>query len=541
MAHLKEPPAADALEGEVLHLRSRIRDLVAFAALPATWTGREPAAVAESFAGIIVSMLHAQDVTERRQSAEALRESRRRLQALFENALDAILLLDDRGRYVDANPAATKLLGYDRAELLAMTALQVTPAGYQAQASAALRAFAEHGKYSGEYRVLRKDGTIRDAEFRSVANILPGLHLAIVRDVTDRKRAEEELRQSRRRLEEAEEVAHIGYWEWDLASNDIVWSGELYRLFGVAPGEFRPSYESSLALVHPEDRGFINDLSQRAARDGSDYAFDNRIVWPNGEVRFVHARGHAVRDADGRVTRMIGIAQDITDRKRDEQVRRALMKRLISIHEEERARISRELHDGTGQALAALLVGLRRTQDARSLKEVRLAIARQRELVAQALDELGRLARGLRPTVLDDLGLRAALERHTSEQAWLFGFQVTFDATRLGRRRLPRPVETAFYRVAQEALANAARHADARLVRIELERDRESVRLTVTDDGCGFEVGRALEASGHLGLHGIRERATLVGGRAEIRSRPGEGTTVTVVAPLRATSRPRRK
>jgi PAS domain S-box-containing protein len=658
MAHLKEPPAADALEGAILHLRSRIRDLVAFAALPATWTGREPAAVAESFAGIIVSMLHvealreseerfrtmfahapvgvevrtlegrflevnpalceltgygeaellatdfqsithpddlpaevraigrmlageipgyviesryvkkdgevawahksgtlvadaagrpknvvalAQDVTERRRSAEALRESRRRLQALFEHALDAILLFDDQGRYVDANPAATDLLGYDRAELLTMTAMQVSPPGYQAQASEALRAFAEHGKYSGEYRVLRKDGTIRDAEFRSVANILPGLHLAIIRDVTDRKRAEEELQQSRRRLEEAEEVAHIGYWEWDLASNDLLWSGELYRLFGVAPGEFRPSYESCLALVHPDDRGFIDDLCQRAVREGSDYAFDNRIVWPNGEVRFIHALGHAVRDADGSVTRMIGIAQDITDRKRDEQVRSALLKRLISIHEEERARISRELHDGTGQALAALLVGLRRTEDARSLKDVRLAIARQRELVAQALDELGRLARGLRPTVLDDLGLRAALERHTSEQAWLFGFQVTLDAARLGRRRLPRPVETAFYRVAQEALANAARHADARLVRIELERDRESVRLTVTDDGCGFEVGRALEASGHLGLHGIRERAALVGGHAEIRSRPGEGTTVMVMAPLRATSRPRRR
>jgi len=480
------------------------------------------------------------DVTARVRAEEALLESRRRLQALFENALDAILLFDDQGRYVDANPAATDLLGYDRAELLTMTVMQVSPPGYRAQASEALRALAEHGKYSAEYRVLRKDGTVRDAEFRSVANILPGLHLAIVRDVTDRKRAEEELRHSQRRLEVAEAVAHVGCWEWDLASNDLTWSGELYRLFGVTPGEFRPSYESSLERVHPEDRGSINDLCQKAAREGRDFAFEGRIVRPNGEVRFVHARGNAVREVDGSVTRMIGIAQDITDRKRDEQVRRALLKRLISIHEEERARISRELHDGTGHALAALLVGLRRAEDARSLKELQLAVARQRELVVQALDELGRLARGLRPTVLDDLGLRAALERHTSDQAWLFGFQVTLDATRLGRRRLPRAVETALYRVAQEALANAARHAYARRVRIMIERDREGVRLTVTDDGCGFEVGRALEATGHLGLHGIRERAALVGGRAEICSRPGEGTTVTVVAPLQASSRARR-
>jgi len=456
----------------------------------------------------------------------------KRCRALFENALDAILMVGDDGRYLDANPAAVELLGYTRDELLSLTAWDLTPASDLEAAKPIWRAFAERGSYAGDYRLLRKDGTIREAEFRSVANILPGVHLAVVRDVTERRQAETELRRSRELFEEAESVAHIGSWEWDLETDELKWSRELYRLFGVAPGAFRPSYASSLERIHPEDCAFVDEVCQRSARNGTDYAYDARLVRPDGKVRFMHARGHSVRDGDGQVVRMLGIAQDITERKREEGTRRALMSRLIASHEEERARISRELHDGTGQALAALLMGLRRIEDSNSLKEIRAVAARERGLVAQALDDLGRLARGLRPIVLDDLGLRAALERHASDQAWLFGFEVTLDAEGLGQRRLPRDVETAFYRVAQEALANAARHASPRHVRISIERDRQGIRLAISDDGCGFDVDRVPEGGAHLGLHGIRERAALVGGRAEVHSKLGEGTRVSVLVPL---------
>jgi PAS domain S-box-containing protein len=476
------------------------------------------------------------DVTARVHAEEALEESQLRLRALFENALDAILLIDDAGLYVDANPAAAELLGYDRGELRGRSVAEMAAPGYEIQAAAVARLFAEHGRYAGDYRLRRKDGSVREAEFRSVANIRPGLHLAIARDVTDRKRAEEELRQSRRRLEEAEAVAHVGCWEWDLDSDEITWTAEMYRLFGVAP-DFHPRYANSLECVHREDRRRVDDICQGAVKEGRSYAWDARIVHPGGEVRFIHARGHAVRRADGSLARMIGTAQDVTDRVREEQVRRDLVQRLISLHEAERARLSRELHDGTGQALAALLVGLRHVEDARSLKEVRLAAARQRELVAQTLDDVSRLARGLRPTALDDLGLRAALERHAADQGWLFGIEVLMDATGLGRRRLPRNVETALYRAAQEALANAGRHARARRVAIRLQREADAVRLSVTDDGCGFDVERTLQAPGHLGLHTIRERAELLGGRSDVTSRPGEGTTVTLTIPVPAARR----
>jgi PAS domain S-box-containing protein len=463
---------------------------------------------------------------------EALATSRRRLAAIFENALDAMLLCDERGNYVDANPAAVALLGYSRRELLTMKTAALIPPQYEQRAQEIARAFAADGQYSGDYRLARKDGTVLDVEFRAVANILPGLHLGVVRDVTDRKHAEEERARSQRRLEEAEQVAHVGSWEWDVATDELTWTAELYRLFGMSPGESAPSYDDSLGRVHPDDRAYVDRMCRSAVQEGRDYTWQARIVRPSGEVRVLHARGHAVRDEDGRVVRMIGMAQDISDRTKDEETRRELVQRLISAQEEERARLSRELHDGAGQSLTALLVGLRHLDHARSLETVRLAAARQRELVAQTLDEISRLARGLRPTALDDLGLRAALERHAADQEWLFGLRVVVDASGLGRRRLPGDVETALYRAAQEALANAARHAQAREVRIAISRDAGQVRLLVADDGRGFDVSVALAAGGGLGLRAIRERATLLGGAAEIRSAAGEGTSVTVTIPV---------
>jgi signal transduction histidine kinase len=158
-------------------------------------------------------------------------------------------------------------------------------------------------------------------------------------------------------------------------------------------------------------------------------------------------------------------------------------------------------------------------------------------LLAQTMNDVGRLARGLRPAALDDLGLRAALERFASDQAAVFGFRISVEAASLGRKRLPPEIETALYRAAQEALANAARHASPSTVRITLRRAAEIVSLTVSDDGRGFDAAQA--ASSGLGLHTVRERAELLGGRAEVRSAPGAGTTVRLEIPLPASPRRR--
>jgi PAS domain S-box-containing protein len=525
-----------ALRGEtgpLLRHRLRKRD--------GGWLAVESTAAPLHGDGRVVGVLGVvRDVTDRARAEEELAESRRRLDALFANALDAILLVDHEGRYVDANPAAEELLGYTRGELLGLRSSALVPPDWRPHSEEVGRLFADTGRYSGDYRLLRKDGAVRDAEFRAVANILPGLHLAVVRDITDRKKAEEHLLRTTRRLVEAEEVAHVGSWEWDIATGALTWTDEHFRIMGLPPSPVAPRYEEGLAIIHPEDRPTAEAACAQAARDGGAFAFDVRIVRPDGEIRVVHSRGRAVRGAQGRVERLIGVAQDITDRKRNEQAQRALVRRLLTIQEEERGRLSRELHDGTGQALTALLVGLRHLAETTSIEEARLVASRQRELLAQTLDDVGRLARGLRPVTLDGLGLKVALERHAVDQSWRFGFEVSVDAFELGTARLPGEIETALYRMVQEAVANAAQHARARHVHIALRSSGQSVTLVVSDDGQGFEVDRA-SVSGGLGLHTLRERAELLGGRCDLRSAPGQGTTVSIVVPLPAEAAARKR
>jgi signal transduction histidine kinase len=221
--------------------------------------------------------------------------------------------------------------------------------------------------------------------------------------------------------------------------------------------------------------------------------------------------------------------------RRKEAVRRELLHKAITAQEEERRRIARELHDEASQALAALLVSLRLMENAPSLEEARAQVARMREVVNQTLDEIRALAWELRPSVLDDLGLVPALTRYIQSCRSRFGMEIDLEVVGLDQVRLPWEVETALYRIAQEALTNAARHAGARHVSVILEQRDNRALLIVEDDGEGFDVAQvwaSVQERGRLGLYGMEERAFLVGGRLTVESAPGSGTTVVVEVPL---------
>ncbi len=220
-------------------------------------------------------------------------------------------------------------------------------------------------------------------------------------------------------------------------------------------------------------------------------------------------------------------------RQRD-AARGRLLEQMMTAQEEERRRIVRELHDETGQSLTSLTVGLSMVAEARDLDTVRERAAELRALAARTLEEVHHLARGLRPSVLDDIGLLAALERHLREYEASRGVTVDLHA-RGFEQRLPGPVEIAVYRIVQEALTNIARHAAARTVSVVIQRTLSWVQAIVADDGCGFDVAATLKAPdswARLGLHGMRERAGLLNGSVTIESTPGEGTTVYARIPL---------
>jgi len=218
------------------------------------------------------------------------------------------------------------------------------------------------------------------------------------------------------------------------------------------------------------------------------------------------------------------IAVDLSER-----VSRDAVRRVVEAQELERGRLARELHDETGQALTSILLGLKPLEQQAESDEAREAIGSLRELVVSTLQNVRRLAVELRPSALDDFGLVAAVERLTDTFREQSGLTVDL-ATQLGGERLPREIETTLYRIIQESLTNVVKHAGAKTVSIVLQRGGDSVTAIVEDDGRGFDP--ASTRAGALGLAGMRERVSLAGGRLQVESTPGAGTTLVAEIPL---------
>src|SRR5437667_237881 len=355
-------------------------------------------------------------------------------------------------------------------------------------------------------------------------------------DVTDQVRAEEALRKTERLLVEAETLGQTGSWEQDLISGAIVNTEANRRLFFGDDASKGARLEDYVDVLHPDDRAWVTERrGQLLAGTGSgDIAY--RVVRPDGSLHWIFGRATVVRDESGRPLRVYGTNANITERKRAEEelARRtlqleALSRRLIEAQEAERRAVARELHDDFGQVLNALRLNLQRTgrHDAESIALVDGAIARMREL-----------AQDLRPPLLDELGLEASLRWYVEREAKRAGLASRLALAPLAQRP-PAAVETTCFRVAQEALTNVIRHAQAHVVDVELSAASGTLQLVVHDDGRGFDVSAARKRAAHGGSQGLlsmQERVALAGGDLEIDSAAGRGTTVRARLPLTAGS-----
>jgi signal transduction histidine kinase len=262
-----------------------------------------------------------------------------------------------------------------------------------------------------------------------------------------------------------------------------------------------------------------------------------RIIRPDKSVRFVHSRGQLICDEAGKPLRMFGMTQDITERKRaakelekaNHQLR-LLSRRLFEVQEEERRHLARELHDEIGQALTAAKINLQSvTGNGDSANFARLQ--ETTAILDRLLGQVRQISLDLRPSMLDDLGLVPALRSLLDQQGRRASVAVRFSAENIPEKLDPE-IQTTCFRIAQEAITNALRHAHAMHVDVDLRRDDRNLRLVVHDNGIGFNVESAQAQALGLGLIGIKERAALVGGRAKIISSPNKGTTIEVLLPL---------
>ncbi|MFD2169904.1 PAS domain-containing sensor histidine kinase [Tumebacillus lipolyticus] len=268
--------------------------------------------------------------------------------------------------------------------------------------------------------------------------------------------------------------------------------------------------------------------------------FAHRQKMPAFEM-FVRAKGgeefpvaaSSTRLPDEGLGALVLILRDITEQQRVERERhqRQLTNYVIQAQEEERKRISRDLHDGIGQALYSILVGLRVVNQLRLEDTVMQHLDEVKQLTSRTLEEVKNLSVELRPSALDDLGLVPAVRSYLKRFEQTFGIES--ELTVIGsRRRYHSAVETALYRILQEAMTNSAKYADTDQIYVTLEDQDEQIRLTVVDRGAGFDPEHLRIKGTGLGLFGMRERANLLGGAVAIDSAPGKGTTIDVTIPL---------
>ena len=365
----------------------------------------------------------------------------------------------------------------------------------------------------------------------------------IATDITERKRSEQALVEQRTLLAEAQKVAGLGCWEWEPASGRMTWSDELCRIFGVDAEETPPTFEAYLERVHPADRVLAATALARALAEGRGFLQEERIVRPDGSERVIRTHGEIVRDSHGRVTKLVGACLDVTESRNAEIAQRAaaaslqsLTRRLVQVEEAERRRIAGELHDRVGQNLSALNINLDIVLGAlgdAADQGLRMRLRDSLGLVDGTLQTIENVMADLRPPLLEEYGLGAALAWYAEQFAKRTAIAVEIDdRARERNRRLRREAAVALFRIAQEALTNVARHANASRVWLRLEADAAEMRLTVRDDGSGFDCAAAEARASRLGMTTMKERMDAAGGSLALESAPGKGTTLTARVPF---------
>jgi PAS domain S-box-containing protein len=360
------------------------------------------------------------------------------------------------------------------------------------------------------------------------------------RNVTESKKIKEAIIGSNRKLQTAQEIAKLGYWEYNLKEQKLFWSPEVYRIWDLDDEDTEITMERYTAKIHPSNRPGL-DKFHTAARQGKKHLdAQYRIILNNGKVRWIRETGILIYKSGQGEGYYEGTIQDITSQKEyenhilniNEKLRR-LTSHLQNVQEQERINISREIHDELGQQLTGIKL------DASWLKghvniecpEMQDRLNRLINNIDTTIENVRRIATTLRPGILDDLGLEAAVEWLCSQFQEQTGIKCDLE-TSTSSSGYSDVINTAVYRIFQEALTNIARHAQATEVKTILKEEKNNLKLYVIDNGKGIGSS-SLKSQGSLGITGMKERAWMLDGKFSIKRRKEGGTLMALSIPLK--------
>jgi PAS domain S-box-containing protein len=479
------------------------------------------------------------DITERKAGEDALRASEERFRVTFEEAPVGMAICVEDGVIAKANRALCRISGYTQEELIGRHVRDLAhPEDRETSGPFVKKLLAgEIPSFTLEKRYLRKDGQPFWAQATTAAAHGPdgkiAFALGVVEDIDDRKRAEEDLRQSERRFRNYFEQGLIGMAVTSVDKRWLEVNDRLCQILGYSREElFQKTWEE---LTYPDDlQPNLQLFNPLLAGEIEHFTLNKRYLKKDGSV--VHATIHtrAFRNEDGTIGHIVTLIEDITARKQAEEAlerERQSLWRMLQASDHERQIISYEIHDGLAQYLAAAGMQFQAYDSLRENLpvEAKRAYETALELVRQAHAESRRLINEVRPPVIDETGIETAISHLVHEQRRHGGPKIKFDSDVQFGKLLP-ILENALYRIAQEALTNACKHSKSKKVTVTLAQDGQDVRLEVRDWGIGFDTESIKE--GHFGLESIRQRARLLGGRVTIETKPGFGTLVQAVVPI---------
>ncbi|HXT64370.1 MAG TPA: PAS domain S-box protein [Pyrinomonadaceae bacterium] len=479
-----------------------------------------------------------QDVTESLKAEEARRLAEQQYRDIFQNAGEGIFQSTPDGRYLAANPALAQMHAFDSPEELMSERTDITRDAYvdPRRREEFKRLLEANGSVAGfEFELARKDGTTIWASVN--ARVVRDEHGATryyegtVSDITERKRSEGALLESEERYRELFENSRDAIYVHDMSGRYISVNQAAEALSGFSRTEILGKHYSN----------FIVPTYLKTARENfcrkidlpMETTYEAKIACKDGTQKSVEVSSRMIY-RDGEAIGVQGTVRDMTERKLAQRALQDYSRRLVHAQEAERENIARELHDEIGQALTAITINLQWMQRSGAVNENgQPRINESIEVIEDALRRVRELSLELRPSMLDDLGLLAALSWYTTRYSERTGIEAVVTGDLPKTNNIGRTIETVCFRIAQEALTNTARYSRATRVDVNIEKQNGLLQMSISDDGIGFIVENHVNAglTTALGLRGMKERALAVGGKLTIRSEVGKGTDIVLLVP----------